>query len=165
MSIACVAELYAHAIAIEREAAERYAELAKHMVDQGNDEVGMLFGWLAAVEGAHLDALLRRTDGVALPVLESHEYQWLEVGVPETAAREFVFRLMTPRNALVIALAAEVRALAFFQHVQGTAEDPGLRALAQEMTVEEAQHVAMVERLLERMPEPCLDQTVIFVPA
>ena len=158
MSVASVAELYAHAIAIEREAAERYAEFAKHMLDQGNGEVGLLFGWLAAVEGAHLDTLRRRTDGVEIPVLESHEYHWLDAGAPETAARELVFRLMTPHQALAIALAAEKRARAFFEHVHRTADDPGLRALAQEMAMEESEHVAMLERLLARTPEPLLDQ-------
>lgn len=162
MGIASVAELYAHAIAIEREAAERYAEFAKHMVDQGNDEVGLLFGWLAAVEGAHLDTLRRRTDGVVLPVLESHEYKWLDAGAPETAARELVFRLMTPHQALAIALAAEKRARAFFEHLCRTGADPGLRALAREMAMEECEHVAIVERLLSRTPEPFLDKTLIF---
>ena len=39
-TIAGPAMLYAHAIAIEREAAARYAELAARMRDLGNDAVG-----------------------------------------------------------------------------------------------------------------------------
>ena len=35
------AELYVHAIAMEREAAERYAEFARHMADEGNDAVDL----------------------------------------------------------------------------------------------------------------------------
>lgn len=143
-------ELYAHAIAIEREAAERYAEFAERMAELGNEPLAELFGQLAGFEAEHLDALLRRTEGVALPELGTDEYQWLDAGAPETVARKLIFRLMTPRRALAIALAAEKRAQAFFEHVFMTADDPALRALAQEMAAEEQGHVGMVERLLER---------------
>lgn len=143
-------ELYAHAIAIEREAAERYAEFAERMAELGNEPLAELFGQLAGFEAEHLDALLRRTEGVALPELGTDEYQWLDAGAPETVARKLIFRLMTPRRALAIALAAEKQAQAFFEHVFMTADDPALRALAQEMAAEEQGHVGMVERLLER---------------
>jgi rubrerythrin len=156
------AELYAHAIAIEREAAERYAEFAERMGDLGNDAVAELFGRLAAFEAEHLDALLRRTDGVALPDLSRDEYRWLEAGPPETAAHELVFRLLTPRQALAIALNGEKRAQAFFERIFMTADDPALRALAQEMAAEEQEHVGMVERLLEKTPDPQVDWGAVF---
>ena len=60
-------ELYAHAIVIEREAAERYSELAVRMADLGNEAVAELFGRLAGFEAEHLETLLRRTDGVEVP--------------------------------------------------------------------------------------------------
>ena len=56
-------ELYAHAIAIEREAAERYSEFAQHMADEGNDQVATLFRTLAVFEAEHLDTLEARTKG------------------------------------------------------------------------------------------------------
>ena len=93
-------ELYAHAIAIEREAAETYAELAQHMDDLGNDEVATLFRRLAVFEAEHLQTLEARTAGVALPALKPGEYAWLDAGAPETVARELVYRLLTPRAAL-----------------------------------------------------------------
>jgi hypothetical protein len=63
-------------------------------------------------------ALERRSHGIALPDLAHQDYRWLETGAaPETAVRELVFRLMTPRNALAIALGAEKRAQAFFERV------------------------------------------------
>ena len=67
--IRTAAELYAHAIAIEREAAERYAELALRMADLGNQAVALLFWRLAKFEAEHLETLRNRTDGVALPEL------------------------------------------------------------------------------------------------
>ena len=123
-------ELYAHAIAIEREAAETYAELAQHMDELGNDEVATLFRRLAVFEAEHLQTLEARTAGVALPALKPGEYAWLDAGAPETVARELVYRLLTPRAALDIALDAERRAQQFFAGVHATADDPALRAHA-----------------------------------
>jgi rubrerythrin len=140
--VASAAELYAHAIAIEREADERYAECAERMEDLGNPAV---------------EVLLARTSGVALPALAAHEYRWLDAGAPETAARELVFRFMTPRQALSIALRAARRAQAFFEHVLMTAADPALRALAREMAAEEAEHSEVLERILEKVSKPLAD--------
>jgi len=155
-------ELYAHAIAIEREAGERYSEFALRMADLGNEAVAELFSRLAAFETEHLETLLRRTDGVALPEPAPAEYRWLDAGAPETAARELIFRLMTPRQALEIALAAEKRAQAFFEHALMTAADPALRALAKEMAGEEQEHVRLVEHLLERTPDSAVDWPALF---
>ena len=150
-------ELYAHAIAIEREAAERYSEFAERMADLGNDAVAELFDRLAGFEAEHLETLLRRSDGVTLPIPAAGAYKWLDAAAPETGARELLFRLMTPRHALEIALAAEKRAQAFFEHVLTTAEDPALRALAKEMAAEELEHVKLVEQLLADTPDPNVD--------
>lgn len=160
--IRTAAELYAHAIAIEREAAERYAELALRMADLGNQAVALLFWRLAKFEAEHLETLRNRTDGVALPELSAAEYCWLDAAAPETAARELIFRLMTPRHALEIALGAEQRAQEFFEHVFATAADPALRALAQEMAMEEREHVRLVEDLLARTPDPNVDWEALF---
>ena len=155
-------ELYAHAIAIEREAAERYGELAGRMADEGRDELASVFDTLARMEAEHLDALERRTEDVVLPQIAAAQYQWLDAGAPETAARELIFRLMTPRQALAIALEAEKRAQAFFERVFTTAGDPALRALAREMAAEEQEHVVLIERLLAQTPEGSLGSTLIF---
>jgi len=160
--IRSAAELYAHAIAVEREAAERYGEFAQRMNDLGDEAVAAVFARLAGLEAGHLAALERRTAGIALPRLETSEYRWLDAGAPETAAREFVYRLMTPHNALAIALGAEKRAQAFFEHVLAGAEDPALRALAREMAADEREHVAMIEELLARTPEAQVDWASLY---
>src|SRR6185295_6368587 len=150
------AELYAHAIAIEREAAERYGEFAARMQDEGREALAEVFGMLATAEAQHLETLLARTDGIALPAIDEGRYKWLDAGAPETPARELIFRLMTPRHALAIALHAEQRAQAFFEHVFWTASDPALRALAKEMAAEEREHVELVAKMLGETPEPTL---------
>jgi rubrerythrin len=154
-------ELYAHAIAIEREAAERYSELAERMDDEGREELARVFGELAQMEAEHLDTLQSRTAGLQLPAIPQDRYRWLEDGAPETARRELIFRLMTPRQALAIALAAERRAQAFFEQVSWSAADPALRALAREMLAEEGTHVELISRMLEATPPP-LGATLVF---
>src|SRR5262249_61231407 len=85
--IRSAAELYAHAIAVEREATERYAEFAQRMNDLGDQTVAGVFARLARLEEEHLGALERRTAGLALPPLATHEYRWLRAGAPQTAPR------------------------------------------------------------------------------
>lgn len=151
--LASVSELYAHAIAIEREAAARYSGFAERMQDEGRDDLAHVFAMLAGAEAGHLEALERRTQGIALPSVPRGRYDWLYEAAPEAAARELVFRLMTPRQALAIALQAERRAQAFFETVSWTAPDPAVRALAKEMAIEELGHATLIADLLDGMPE------------
>ena len=153
--------LYAHAVAIEREAAERYSEFAERMADLGNEAAAEIFATLARLEAEHLDELERRCAGLALPQLDKHGFAWLDSGAPETAARELVLRLMTPRHALEIALAGEKRAAAFFERVIMTTDDAMLRALATEMAGDESGHIGMLEHLLETTP-PGVDWASVY---
>ena len=59
-------------------------------------------------------------------------------------------------------LEAERRAQQFFAEVKATATDPALRALAQEMALEEAGHIAMVEQALANTPDAQVDWATIF---
>jgi rubrerythrin len=153
--------LYAHAIAIEREAVERYSEFAERMDDLGNEAAAEIFATLARMEVEHLGELVARTAGAKLPKLAPHEYAWLDNAAPETAARELVFRLMTPRHALEIALAGEKRALAFFEGAMLGTADPMVRTLARELAADETDHIAMLEKLLERTP-PVVDWASVY---
>jgi rubrerythrin len=129
------AELYVHAIAVESEAAQRYSELARRMAEQHNDEAAALFAEFAAMEAIHLEALRRRTEGMALPLLTS-DHSWPEQGVP-----------------LANALQAEKDARAFFEHERRIAHEPAARALAEEMVSEESEHIARLARLGDTLDE------------
>ena len=144
-AIGTVRELYAHAIAIERDAVNRYVGLAQAMDEQGNDPVAALFRQLAVFESEQLRALEARAHGLALP---SVALASLGIDSPETVLPERAPGLITPRHALGIALEAEVRARAFFTDVRTVATDPALRALAQEMAAEEDRHIVLVEQAL-----------------
>jgi rubrerythrin len=124
------AELHAHAIAVEREAALRYAELAWRMVEQGSERVACLFAEFAGMQAAHLAALQRRTRGVELPDLTS-DHTWTEGIDPVTRA-----------------LQAEREAHAFFAQAARVAHEPAARAIADEMAREESEHIARLESLV-----------------
>jgi rubrerythrin len=161
-SIRTAPELYAHAIAVEREAAERYTEFSQRMSDMGEEAVAGVFGSLARMETEHLAALERRTEGLALPQVDTRDCRWLEAGAPENAAHELVLRLMSPHSALNIALGAEKRAQAFFEFVLMTADDPALRGLAREMAADENEHIALIEQLLARTPSAVIDWASVY---
>lgn len=161
-AIGSIAELYAHALAVEREAADRYAELAEFMSDHDNAPVAELFARLAQIENQHADAIVARARGLEVPALRTFEHTWFDAGPPETVAHEFVFRLMTPHDALKVALEAEQRARGYFEQVFASATDPDVKMLAAAMIQEEQQHIEWVERALATDPDPNLDWDKLF---
>ena len=127
MSDTFTAELYVHAIAIEREAARRYAELAERMERQ--HPAAALFRQLAQAEAHRLADLRRESAELELPDL-TVDHTWR----------------MDGRDPLQIALRAEKAARAFFEQAARTAPDPAVRALALEMAAEESAHAELIGR-------------------
>src|SRR3954447_8369419 len=78
-------ELFAHALAIERAAAERFAELERFMRDAGMDHVADEFGQIGKEEREQYELLAVGTAGGKLPELSSWEYAWHYMG-PEVDA-------------------------------------------------------------------------------
>ena len=92
--------------------------------------------------------------GKVSPKLAPGEYAWLYSGPLLPEARDFIFRMMTPRQALEIAVRAERRAKAFFEQVLATSNDAGVRELAIELGRDEDSHIAWLQDALARVPEP-----------
>lgn len=149
-----VPELYAHAIAVEREAAVRYREFAQWMHDLGIDRVAVLFEHLLQQEAEHLRRLERATDGMELPELSPWQYAWLFTSLPEPIDQAFPLMPQNTRDALSFALAAEHRAQRFFDCVAREAEDQAVRRLASSMSIEECRHIADLEHQLDLEPDP-----------
>lgn len=150
-----VERFYAHAIAIERQAAERYTEFISYFGDRGEDVLAGLCRNLAELEREHLGQLLRASAHLQLPAIASNEFQWLESGSPEAAAREFFYHVANPRQLLEVALHAEMCACDFFEWVARTTGDAQVRSLARVMASEESQHVQWVRRALEYRGASC----------
>ena len=155
--IRTIEEFYAHALAIEHEAAERYTEFEGWFRDRGEDVLAGLCGNMARMEGAHFRELVEASRHLRLPAIGSAEYGWLEAGSPEAPAREFFYRVALPRHLLQIALQAEMNAAAFFERVGLTSDNPEVCALARQMAAEEREHVVWVRNALEYQPSETTD--------
>jgi rubrerythrin len=148
--IESVEEFYAHALAIEREAADRYVEFAEWFGTR-NDEIATLCRRLATLEQEHFNDLAEACARLELPEIADGDYHWLEKGSPEAPARELFYRLATPRQLLEVALAAEKRAHGYFVWAARTARDRPIRELASVMAAEEHEHIAWVKDALKKL--------------
>jgi rubrerythrin len=142
-------DLYAHALAIEREAYKRFIELERFMRDTGMDHLAEEFEKIGREEQEQYEALALGTAERELPQIESWEYAWHylgpqadRVGAPKSA-----------REALQLALATERRAQNFYVDVAEHAADDAVCAFAAEMAADEQRHVMRLETLLAREPE------------
>lgn len=147
--IATIEEFYAHALAIEREAAERYEEFAAHFEDRGDEVLAALCRNLATLERGHFEELAASCASLALPPIAAVGYRWLEGASPEAPARDLLYRIASPRHLLEIALAAEWRAREFFVWIARTAPSLAVREQASVMAAEETEHVRWVREALE----------------
>jgi len=147
--VTTVEEFYAHALAIEREAAERYREFTQYFEDRDEATLAGLCRNLSAMEQAHFEELAEACSRLELPPIAEGRYRWLEGGSPEAPAREMLYRIAQPRNLLEIALAAEWRAREFFVGIARTSPSQGVRELASVMAAEETEHVKWVRDALE----------------
>ena len=147
--IETIEEFYANALAIEREAAQRYEEFAAHFEDRGEDALAGLCGNLADMERRHFEELATSSLAMDLRPIPEGRYRWIEGDSPEAPAREMLYRIAQPRHLLEIALAAEWRAREFFAGIARTSPSLTVRELAAVMAAEETEHVQWVRKALE----------------
>ena len=143
-----MSELMAQAYALEREAVERYGELADVLSTHNNQEVAALFRRLASQEALHATEILRVMGWTRAPQPR------LMPEAPEAPAYDEAHYLMHPWHALRIALGAEQRAHDFFQDLAQCCEADELRRAAQQLQADEREHITLLEAWLQRVPEP-----------
>lgn len=146
--------LYAHALAIGYEAEARYREFATHIADCDNDATADLFRCLAEFEAQRAFHLAKKSMSVEIPLIDQGEHGWLDSGAPVSEAHAFVFRLMTPRLALEIALHAGEQAKTFFERIQVEPRNASVRDLSAEFAREEQAHITSVSDALAHLPRP-----------
>ncbi|MFN2645492.1 MAG: ferritin family protein [Burkholderiales bacterium] len=142
-------ELYAHALAIEREAFKRFIELERLMREAKLDYIADEFQRIGREEQEQYEALALGTAERELPEIAPWEYAWHYLG-PQAD------RVATPkgaREALAAALSSERRAQNFYVDVAEHAIDDAVCAFAAEMAADEQRHVQRLEQLLAREPE------------
>jgi rubrerythrin len=145
-----VEDLFAIATAMEREAANRYGDLAGRMERQGNGPLAALFRRLEEEENGHEGGLGEWAGRRGIVPSPSFDFQW---DMPETLTEQEFSEaggdfLATPWRVLVMAVRNEERAFAFYTNVAAKAPDPDVRIYAEAMAREELDHVALLR--LER---------------
>ena len=143
-------ELYAHALALEREAFKRFVELERLMRDAGVDHIAEEFGRIGREEQEQYEALALGTAERELPEIAPWEYAWHYLG----SGADKVSAPKNAREALTVALSTERRAQSFYVDVAEHANDDAVCAFAAEMAADEQRHVQRLEQLLAREPEP-----------
>jgi rubrerythrin len=145
-----LAELYAHSLAMEREAVQRFDELARYMRDTGTDHLAEEFERIAKEEREQYELIEGGTAERVLPSLLPWEYAWHYTGRPgEEAARRLPG---SPHEAIALALRVSRRAETFYSDVAENAPDTAVSAFAALMANDEQRHVDRLERLLVREP-------------
>jgi len=136
-------EFLAHAIALEKEAADRYLELAEMMEEFGNRDVAGVFRDMSRFSKMHGDDIAVRVGGIELPRLRSWEYRWETP--PESSGDKPSF-IMTPLNALDYARANELRGMNYYRSAAEQSADAEVRRLGGEFADEEARHAATLDQ-------------------
>lgn len=143
-------QLMAIAVGMEREAAERYEQLAGEMERAHEPELAALFRRLAALEREHEAGLGRwaQRDGLAAP--QPLHFSW---HFPETFGTEAdgdEAHVLTPYRALGVAVRNEERAFAFYAYLSAMAPDDAVRRRADALAREELNHVAELRAMRRR---------------
>jgi hypothetical protein len=150
-----VPEFLVHALELEHESAERYRVLAGTLAVHHNQAVCELFVRLGDMSDAHASEVTARAEGMLLPEIAPWDFKWHCPGSPEADCLDDheVSYLMTPVQALTLALHNETRGRDFYAQVAATSPDPRVRALAGEMAEEEGAHVALLEDWLAQVTQ------------
>jgi rubrerythrin len=150
-------ELMIQALAMERGAVDRYTEFADALEMHNNQEVAQLFRTMAGYEAKHAAQIMKQMGWKELPELPRHSAYGPGHEDPETAPIDGVHYLMQPWHALQLALASERRAEAFFAVLARLATSEPVRKAALEMQAEEAEHVALIQAWIAKVPPPDKD--------
>ncbi len=143
---------FAHALALETEAAERYQELADVMAVHNNPVAAELFQKLAGYGHQHAAEVREMMENAEPVSLAPWEYDWGGVEAPETSAMADADYRMTSAHVMQMALKTEQAAHDYYASVAANASDDEVRRLAQEFAEEEAGHVQYVKQWISRNP-------------
>ena len=138
------------AILIEEEARERYEEFVDQMELHHTPEAASFFRFMVSNEEKHRQQLSEKRHNLFRdePSKMSREMLW-DVEAPDySEARAF----MSPRQAMEVALQAEVKAHDFFDSALVHITDPEVRHLFEELREEEVEHRNLLENEMAKLP-------------
>ena len=143
-----VAELCAHALELERDAAGRCKDYAARMRDLGEDRAAESFDAMYRDELKEI-AALEAASGARKPAeLSPWEYAWRLTYTPDAMENKPRLVPLNVREALQLTVLAKRRAEAFYGDVAENAREPVVRGCAAEMVANEKRQLQRLERLL-----------------
>lgn len=150
LKITSVPQFLAYAIKVEEESALHFDQLAREMKDCGNEEVAALFQQFAGYSRLHLQEAKDRAGGMDVVEFSPENYVWPNQETPERTALWAGDPEVSKLDALKAALHGERMGFEFYYQVAKTTTDPQIKALANEFVQEEAEHVKILEDMIER---------------
>lgn len=145
-----VGQLLSHALTIELEAAQSYAELADVMKQSRNADVAKVFEKMSVIETKHARSINEQAGFLQLPLLSLWQFHWVGFEPPENIERAKLSPDMTSRRALELALDAERCAYDFFSTVLDNSTDKQVREFAADFAAEEEEHVFWIKEWLAK---------------
>jgi rubrerythrin/ferredoxin len=150
LEIGSVEEFLAYAIKVEADAAVHFDELAAAMDSVGNTEVAGLFEQLAGFSRLHLAQAEARAGSKDVARHLPGDHVWPNLETPERTALWAGDPALSRLDALKAALHGEKLGFEFYYTVGGHTKNPEIAALAKEFVKEESEHVAILEKWIER---------------
>jgi len=138
------------AVRLEEDASIHYDELGAAMEECGNKEVGKLFRDLAGYSRLHLEQARKRAGSLDVSAHLPADYVWPDHATPERTSLWAGDPDMSRMDALKVAMQGEKRGYDFYYAVAGTTKDPEIAAMANEFVKEEAEHVEILGRWIQR---------------
>ena len=135
---------------IELEAHRRYTEFAESFGSRGADDAGAVFRSMAVNENKHCEELAERRfalfgDKPAKVSLDDI----FDVEAPNVTDVRWN---MSALKAYQLALFSEQKAFGFYDEALDYVDQPEVKALFEELRDEEAEHVAMLVKIIAKLP-------------
>lgn len=154
------------AVLIEKEAEERYVWFASMLGERYPGDAADFFSMMARNEqrhGAELAERRRSLFGDAPSRVTADMIEDVEAPGSGTPRPN-----MSPRHALEVAMASEIKAYEFFDQALPGIKDPAVRQLFEDLRDEEAMHQGLLEKQKAKYPdtmEPDVDPEDVDTPA
>jgi erythrin-vacuolar iron transport family protein len=140
---------------IEIEAHKRYTLFAEQLGSRESGDAGAVFRSMAVNERKHGEQLAERRlalFGDQRPTVtldDIFDVEAPDVGAPDSD--------MSPLRAYQVALSSEKKAFAFYDEALPYVTQPSVKALFEDLRGEEAEHVAMIEAIIAKLPPSAAD--------
>jgi rubrerythrin len=135
---------------IEVEAYKRYTQFAERLGSRDADDAGSVFQSMAENENKHGEQLAERRlalFGNQPPKVKLADI--FDIEAPDFGAPS---QNMSALRAYRVALSSEKKAFAFYDQALRWVKQPEVKTLFEELREEEAEHVAMVEAIIAKLP-------------